>query len=207
MALIKCPECGREITDQSKQCIHCGYDIKQSKNKKKPWIVVIVVVAMIAFIIPALSKSDNIEESRDSITPYLEYIGTSLSHDEKLSLPSELYNSMDNVAFMGMQGRITYGFKKLSTKKYVNYCSWSSIEEVSESEFQKMSEWLEQYFDGEARTEFMEYSKGTTYRYFWEDTQTELCVSYGHDLFQYNPNGNVEIIWSYDYCEGIDFYQ
>ena len=30
MALFKCPECGEEISDQSKQCIYCG----KSLNKK-----------------------------------------------------------------------------------------------------------------------------------------------------------------------------
>mgnify|MGYP002782778665 CR=1 FL=1 len=30
MALIKCPECGKEISDASTACIHCGYPI--SKN-------------------------------------------------------------------------------------------------------------------------------------------------------------------------------
>ena len=25
MSLIKCPECGKEISNKSKQCIHCGY--------------------------------------------------------------------------------------------------------------------------------------------------------------------------------------
>lgn len=25
--LIKCPECGKEISDQSKQCIHCGFPL------------------------------------------------------------------------------------------------------------------------------------------------------------------------------------
>jgi DNA-directed RNA polymerase subunit RPC12/RpoP len=27
MALIKCPECGKEISDKSKQCIHCGFPL------------------------------------------------------------------------------------------------------------------------------------------------------------------------------------
>ena len=27
MALIKCPECGKEISDKSKACIHCGYPL------------------------------------------------------------------------------------------------------------------------------------------------------------------------------------
>lgn len=30
MSLIKCPECHKEISDESKQCIHCGYPL--SKN-------------------------------------------------------------------------------------------------------------------------------------------------------------------------------
>lgn len=28
MALIKYPECGREISDESDKCIHCGYPLK-----------------------------------------------------------------------------------------------------------------------------------------------------------------------------------
>lgn len=30
--LIKCPECGKEISDKSKQCIHCGYPIVSISN-------------------------------------------------------------------------------------------------------------------------------------------------------------------------------
>lgn len=36
--LIKCPECGKEISDKSKQCIHCGYpleEVKQDNNIEK----------------------------------------------------------------------------------------------------------------------------------------------------------------------------
>lgn len=29
MALIKCPECGKEISDKSKQCIHCGCPLEE----------------------------------------------------------------------------------------------------------------------------------------------------------------------------------
>ncbi len=30
MALIKCPECGQEVSDQAPVCVHCGYPLKQS---------------------------------------------------------------------------------------------------------------------------------------------------------------------------------
>lgn len=35
MALIKCPECGQEISDSLKRCHHCGMKIKKVKEKKK----------------------------------------------------------------------------------------------------------------------------------------------------------------------------
>lgn len=27
MAIIKCPECGKEVSDKAKQCLNCGVDI------------------------------------------------------------------------------------------------------------------------------------------------------------------------------------
>ena len=35
VALIKCQECGKEISDTSKRCIHCGAKIKKVKLKKE----------------------------------------------------------------------------------------------------------------------------------------------------------------------------
>ena len=34
MALIKCPVCGREISDQSKQCVHCGFVLVRTNTQK-----------------------------------------------------------------------------------------------------------------------------------------------------------------------------
>lgn len=33
MSLIKCPECGKEISDKATVCIHCGYPIKEETDK------------------------------------------------------------------------------------------------------------------------------------------------------------------------------
>lgn len=33
MALIKCPECGKEISDKSANCIHCGFPLKLPISK------------------------------------------------------------------------------------------------------------------------------------------------------------------------------
>lgn len=32
MALIKCPECGKEISDKAKHCIHCGYPLNMQEE-------------------------------------------------------------------------------------------------------------------------------------------------------------------------------
>ena len=35
MAIIKCPECGKEISDKSAACVHCGYPIVPSVTEEK----------------------------------------------------------------------------------------------------------------------------------------------------------------------------
>lgn len=32
MALIKCPECGKEISDKANACIHCGYPLNEEED-------------------------------------------------------------------------------------------------------------------------------------------------------------------------------
>ena len=33
MAIIKCPECNKEISDQAPACIHCGYPLQNTATK------------------------------------------------------------------------------------------------------------------------------------------------------------------------------
>ncbi|MCX5782595.1 MAG: zinc ribbon domain-containing protein [Elusimicrobia bacterium] len=35
MALVKCPECGHEISDKALQCVRCGYPVKPDIEKKQ----------------------------------------------------------------------------------------------------------------------------------------------------------------------------
>ena len=47
MALINCPECGKEISDQSGKCIHCGYKLKSADGKEKIKRLEIIVILLI----------------------------------------------------------------------------------------------------------------------------------------------------------------
>ena len=52
MALIKCPECGKEISDKAKACPECGYKMKKSKKKFIPILIfVLLVVACVGLLI------------------------------------------------------------------------------------------------------------------------------------------------------------
>ena len=48
MALIKCPECGKEISDTVKKCPNCGYKNKKKLNRKK--IVIICIISLVLLI-------------------------------------------------------------------------------------------------------------------------------------------------------------
>lgn len=47
MAIISCPECGREISDTIKKCINCGYRIKGNTKKKSNKNKVLIIITII----------------------------------------------------------------------------------------------------------------------------------------------------------------
>ena len=51
MAIIKCPECGKEISDSVKRCPNCAYKLKRT-NKRK--IVIIVAILVVVSIVAGL---------------------------------------------------------------------------------------------------------------------------------------------------------
>lgn len=242
MALIKCPECGNDISDKSITCIHCGYPISsniKTTNKKTTRVrsgskgkIVLVLIAIVVLLVGIVSIFANlkeqreqaayqaqleaeqqayqalIEESKSNILPYLEYIGKRYEAGEKVSLPSDLYESIDNVEFMGLKGSIKYGTTAISKKDdySVRYCSWTSIDGFSEEEFQAFVNTLNDYFGYEADADSRNYSTGHTHRYYWLDTYSGFFATYGHGLFMYHADGNIEILWANEFCDGADFF-
>lgn len=60
MSIIICKECGKEISDKTKKCIHCGYKIKNKKSKenkvllklkKTPLFIKLLVIGFILMIL------------------------------------------------------------------------------------------------------------------------------------------------------------
>lgn len=56
MALINCPECGRQVTNTAKNCIHCGFPLKEKKKVLPKVILVILLIVVIPAAIFAVKK-------------------------------------------------------------------------------------------------------------------------------------------------------
>lgn len=55
MALIKCSECRKEISDTTKKCVYCGH--KRNGSNKRKIIIVIVVFILLLLLVIILSKN------------------------------------------------------------------------------------------------------------------------------------------------------
>ena len=50
MAMMKCPECGQEISDKADKCPNCGNPIKKQKSTAVLGIVIVCAI-IIAFVL------------------------------------------------------------------------------------------------------------------------------------------------------------
>ncbi len=59
MALIKCPECGKEISDTIEQCPYCGYRIKNKNTINKKLLIVPIAIFIIVCVICIIKLFSN----------------------------------------------------------------------------------------------------------------------------------------------------
>lgn len=91
MALIKCPECGREVSDKATSCPNCGYEInksngEQSTKSNKKWIVILICVfAVIACGVGAwwFLGSDETSKAKEAVTETSIYEDDEEEEDEE----------------------------------------------------------------------------------------------------------------------------
>lgn len=66
MALIKCPECGQQISDKAKVCPSCGCPIAYENAKadfisffRKKWVKIVGVVVIVYIVLRIISSMVN----------------------------------------------------------------------------------------------------------------------------------------------------
>ena len=131
MALIKCKECGKEISDTSKKCIHCGVKIKKdkpkkeeskksSKNKKKIILILLGATLIIGAIITiSFLAKNNVEQTnlRDETKNQIEIITEYINIREKPNIKSDILGKVH-------QGEIYDALSENTDSKY----KWIEIE-------------------------------------------------------------------------------
>ena len=101
MALIKCPECNKEISDTAKKCVHCGYVLKRKKYKEEkhskisyfiPLIIIILVFLIGTFVVSKKLTSHAFKEALDK--KYNTFVSYDCDKEEDIKYDDEttLYN-------------------------------------------------------------------------------------------------------------------
>lgn len=90
MALIKCSECGKEVSDMASQCPNCGCPILKKKSKKFNWLFIIFPVILIVICLSVayflfFNKPKEIEEEK--LTKQEEQV-----FDQLVDIVSDFYN-------------------------------------------------------------------------------------------------------------------
>ena len=138
MALIRCPECGKEVSDQAKTCAHCGFPIAKSLRPKiqKPKIVIskkkvktiLLIVFVLAVGIIGIKFLLYILGPEYKIKQYIKYYNS--NDDEKLK----------QLFYNGPGGNITYhNTSESSGYTIISYDYYDSFE-VPDELLEKINE-------------------------------------------------------------------
>lgn len=92
MALIKCPECEKEISDKAQSCIHCGYPIKQNIVTDKSSTSTVENLSDLLFVLENTYK----QFLNDSLN-FLQFYSENQKIFSKLKTFAIAENSHDNI--------------------------------------------------------------------------------------------------------------
>lgn len=129
MALIKCPECGKEVSDTVDVCPNCGFFLKKKKHNKKIITgVVIVIVGIGGFLF--INRVTPIEQTQINNTYHLisEIDTIDFDSKEKIEKAEEQYNALSLKCKWHVKNKNTL---KEARKLYDNFVADSLDEDIS----------------------------------------------------------------------------
>lgn len=115
MALVKCPECGKEVSSQLKRCNNCGYKIKKVDKKKVKMFSVIGGVLAVLLVIGSVVGINISKKNQEKVDK--EY------HDQIVVTGSKIYiNGLVSSIYCYDIGKVWYNtiFEK-SDSRYDQY--------------------------------------------------------------------------------------
>ena len=128
VALIKCPECNTEISDQSKKCIKCGYPLKKNDSKKgfskRKIIITIICLIVIVFVIGVgvifSNSSEDVENNIVAPTEWIIELPTRestepLTENSNITVPSVVKCKKDTAINVLKRNGLDYKILEIST--------------------------------------------------------------------------------------------
>lgn len=94
MALVKCPECKKEISNKACTCPNCGYDFIGERKKKRRYvfwgIILVIILLLAARMIIASYVNTNRENQINDLLERAENYYTEMNLDAALECCDEL---------------------------------------------------------------------------------------------------------------------
>lgn len=69
MSLIKCRECGNDVSTEAKTCPKCGVKVKKPMSRTMKWVLGFLGVSVVAGIISSKQQQDAFEQAKANQTP------------------------------------------------------------------------------------------------------------------------------------------
>ena len=177
MALIKCPECGKDISDTCENCIYCGYPISKGKriNKKIFFGVggLAIIVAFTVIAVSIINKQPPHTIKNTKLMQLMEYTSSAeIKNDLGDDYEHKVWNTLDSTS--DEYENIIIDGKKYS-KVEISYLSNGDFERIyldsdsiwTEEEYKILvKDFIEQY-GGEYDYKEDEYKGNAIYDYSW----------------------------------------
>lgn len=157
MALISCPECGKEISNKFQTCIYCGCPIhgvhnvtqikETSKINKRVWVAALVFICVAALVVLTIRISANTLNGEEKhVLKLVEEYQSMLKDPDSLILRGSVVVFREHTdekgpmeyVFFTASGTNSYGAKVISTICFANGQFLGSLDE-----FPSLSEMLE----------------------------------------------------------------
>ena len=177
MALIKCPECGKNISDTCKNCIHCGCPIRKGKKINKKIVFgawgLAIVVAIVIIGVSVINKVSPHTIKNTQLIKLMEYTSSSeIKKDLGDDYEHKVWDTLDSTSDM-------YEDIVIDGKEYekveISYQSNGDFERIyldsdsiwTEEEYKILvKDFIEQY-GGEYDYKEDEYKGNAIYDYSW----------------------------------------
>ena len=146
MALIKCPECEREISDTVKKCPNCGFRFKRKSNKRIFFILITIFIILTITGIVFLIKNNTFSPDETYAIECTEKLKNYMKSPDSFKLQNDCLvihtDKTDNYLFIDYTSDNSYGANLRGMAVFKNY-SYLGDYDSKKEDFEDAKEYLD----------------------------------------------------------------